>query len=122
MSNPTSFDVSRGKDENEIIKQLTQAYNMSLLQSNQTLHPVDINASFSCVEALYMDFKNKLSDEYIIKIFHKIKEYKTEYTEAMGIKNKSEGVDRGSLEFLNNLNEKVKDIFLLVMDGLNKEK
>lgn len=118
---PLSFPASRERDENEIIKQLVNAYNVSLVQSNQTLHPLDINSCFSCVEAMFINFKHKLNKGYSDRIMVCIKDYKTLYVEAMGIKTKEPGVDRGSMNFLYNLNEDVKTIFVLLMEGLNKE-
>ena len=113
---PISFEPSRSRDENEIIKELTRAYNACLLVSNQTLDPVDINATFSCVEALFQNVGYRLSNSGRIKGL--IDEYKSEYFEAVGIKKAVGGVDRSSMAFLVNLNEKVKTIFNLIREGL----
>lgn len=119
MDKHLDFDVDRGKDENRIISQLVTAYNVAIIQSSQTYNPVDINATFSCVEVLFQNFRHRIKDNERIKKL--IDEYKAEYFEAVGIKTKPPGSDRGSMQFLAGLNEKVKTIFVLVRGGLEDD-
>jgi len=116
--NPVMFAPDRSKDENEVLKQLIQAFNGCLIQSNQSLNIFDINSGFGCVEAMFFNFQHRLKKKNeLMKI---MREYKTLYAEALGIKTMEENVDRGSLAFLNKMNEMVKDMFCLIMEELNE--
>lgn len=117
---PLKFSPDRSKDENEILKQIIQGFNSCLVKSNTTLHILDINAGFGCVEALFFNFKHRMSKDNIENLMTLMTEYKTRYAEAMGIKPRIQGSDRESLSFLNGLNELVKNIFDKIMEDINK--
>ena len=116
MDKPLSFGFSREKDENEQIKALSNGFISSMLISNETLNPFDINRTFGFAEALYLNLKHRISEDSRSEIINEIDVYKRLYTEALGIQ--KGGGDRGSSAFLYNLNEQVKKIFNLVRGSL----
>jgi hypothetical protein len=98
------------KNVDDMLQQLIQAFNICLLQANQSLNIIDINASFGIAEAIFMNYRHKLRPETIKELELLINDYKKKYAECIGLLQSS--ADRSSYAFFYNLNELVKKIFI----------
>jgi hypothetical protein len=103
------MDQEKNKTD-DMMQQLLQAFNVCLLQANQSLNIIDINSAFGISEALFINYRHKLNPDIIASLELMINDYKKKYAECIGLLPSDQ--DRKSYAFFYNLNELVKKIFV----------